>query len=209
MLAVRRLELTAANGLRAADRTGASYRRIGYVADRCRLYSAEANGPLHVALADAPGYVCSEYWGEAHASGPRKRYPPRGSGSLSFGDDTIDVVLTSDVLEHVADAYRAHGEIFRVLRPGGRHIFTVPFAGTDKDDVRALRAEGPIEYLAEPLYHGDPVRPGRAFLSGASSAPRCSPGFKRSVSPPRGMRLREPRHGIIGGDALVFVARKP
>ena len=28
--------------------------------DRCRLYSAEANGPLHAALTDAPGYVCSE-----------------------------------------------------------------------------------------------------------------------------------------------------
>jgi hypothetical protein len=54
-------------------------------------------------------------------------------------------VLTSDVLEHVADAYSAHGEIFRVLRSGGRHIFTVPFAGTDKDDVRAHRVNGGIE----------------------------------------------------------------
>jgi len=30
----------------------------------CRLYNAESNGALHAALVGAPGYVCSEYWGE-------------------------------------------------------------------------------------------------------------------------------------------------
>jgi SAM-dependent methyltransferase len=178
--------------------------------DRCRLYSAEANGPLHVALADAPGYVCSEYWGEAHASGASVNgIRHEDLEALSFGDDTIDVVLTSDVLEHVADAYRAHGEIFRVLRPGGRHIFTVPFVGTDKDDVRALRAEGRIEYLAEPLYHGDPVRPGQGVLVWRIFGTEMFTRLQTIGFTTTSMRLREPRHGIIGGDALVFVARKP
>ena len=78
--------------------------------DRCRLYSAEANGSLHAALADTPGYVCSEYCGEAHASGASVNgIRHEDLEALSFGDSTIDVVLTSDVLEHVADAYSAHG----------------------------------------------------------------------------------------------------
>ena len=82
--------------------------------DRCRLFSAEANGPLHVALGDAPGYVCSDYWGEAYASGTSVNgIRHEDLEALSFDDNSIDVVLTSDVLEHVADAYRAHGEIFR------------------------------------------------------------------------------------------------
>jgi Methyltransferase domain len=117
--------------------------------------------------------------------------------------------VTSDVLEHVADAYRAHGEIFRVLRPGGRHIFTVPFVGTDKDDVRALRAEGRIEYLAEPLYHGDPVRPGQGVLVWRIFGTEMFTRLQTIGFTTTSMRLREPRHGIIGGDALVFVARKP
>ena len=117
--------------------------------------------------------------------------------------------MTSDVLEYVADAYSAHGEIFRVLRSGGRHIFTVPFVCTDKDDIRTHRAEGRIEYLAEPLYHGDPVRPGEGVLVwrifGTEMFTRLQTiGFTTTT-----MRLRAPRHGILGDDALVFVARKP
>jgi SAM-dependent methyltransferase len=176
----------------------------------CRVYSTEANGPLHEALAAAPGYVCSEYWGEAYApgmlvNGVRNEDLER----LSWPDASFDVVLSSDVLEHVADAYRAHREIFRVLRPGGRHIFTVPFSdGAALDDVRARLVNGQIEYLAEPLYHGDPVRPGQGVLVwrifGAEMLTRLQDlGFAAEM-----LRLHEPRHGILGDNAAVFVARK-
>ena len=75
--------------------------------------------------------------------------------------------------------------------------------------MRALRVNGRVEYLAEPLYHGDPVRPGQGVLVwrifGAEMFTRLRTiGFTTTT-----MRLSEPRHGIIGDDALVFVARKP
>jgi SAM-dependent methyltransferase len=178
--------------------------------DRCRLYNAEANGPLHAALAESPGYCCSEYWGAAaipgtFVNGVRHEDLER----LSFADACFDIVLSSDVLEHVPDAYRAHCEILRVLAPGGRHIFTVPFTGAAQDDVRARRANGGIEHLAEPLYHGDPVRPGEGVLVwrifGAEMLTRLQVmGFAIET-----LYLREPAHGIIGDGALVFVARKP
>ncbi len=177
----------------------------------CRLYSAEANGPLHRTLADAPGYACSEYWGETYApgtivNGVRHEDLER----LSWPDAGFDVVLSSDVLEHVADAYRAHREIFRVLGPGGRHIFTVPFMdGAARDDVRARLVDGRIEYLAEKLYHGDPVRPDQGVLVwrifGAEMLTRLQAiGFATEV-----LRLHEPHHAILGDNAFVFVARKP
>ncbi|MGA9015852.1 MAG: methyltransferase domain-containing protein [Acetobacteraceae bacterium] len=177
----------------------------------CRLYSAEANGPLHAALTDLPGYVCSEYLGEAHTPGASVNgVRHENLERLSFADETIDVMLSSDVLEHVADAYRAHRDIFRVLRRGGLHIFTVPFVpGAADDDVRARRVDGEIEYLAAPLYHGDPVRPDQGILVwrifGAAMLTRLQEiGFSTTT-----MRLHEPRHGIIGDNGLVFVARKP
>ena len=46
--------------------------------------------------------------------------------ALPFPDDTFDVVITSEVLEHIQDDVAAIGEMVRVLRPGGRFAATVP-----------------------------------------------------------------------------------
>ena len=77
-----------------------------------------------------------------------------------------------------------------------------------QDDVRALRVDGRIEYLAEPLYHGDPVRPGQGVLVWRIFGTEMFTRLQTMGFTTMTMRLREPRHGIIG-DALVFVARKP
>jgi SAM-dependent methyltransferase len=45
---------------------------------------------------------------------------------LPFPDDMFDVVITSEVLEHIQDDVAAIGEMVRVLRPGGRFAATVP-----------------------------------------------------------------------------------
>jgi predicted SAM-dependent methyltransferase len=54
-------------------------------------------------------------------------------------------VLSSDVLEHMPELYRAHSEIYRVLKPGGRHIFTVPYGeAMIRDQVRASLVDGKV-----------------------------------------------------------------
>jgi SAM-dependent methyltransferase len=51
----------------------------------------------------------------------------RASGTeLPFRPASFDVVLASDVLEHIDDDAGAAREISRVLRPGGVFIFSVP-----------------------------------------------------------------------------------
>lgn len=45
---------------------------------------------------------------------------------LPFPDDTFDVVITSEVLEHIQDDVAAIAEMVRVLKPGGRFAATVP-----------------------------------------------------------------------------------
>jgi SAM-dependent methyltransferase len=45
---------------------------------------------------------------------------------LPFADGTFDVVITSEVLEHIQDDVSAIGEMTRVLKPGGRFAATVP-----------------------------------------------------------------------------------
>jgi len=45
---------------------------------------------------------------------------------LPFPDATFDVVITSEVLEHIQDDVSALSEMVRVLKPGGRFAATVP-----------------------------------------------------------------------------------
>jgi SAM-dependent methyltransferase len=49
---------------------------------------------------------------------------------LPMADGTYDAVIANHVLEHIDDDRRAIGELFRVLRPGGVALLTVPLNPT-------------------------------------------------------------------------------
>ena len=77
---------------------------------------------------------------------------------LTFHNESIDIIITQDVLEHVFHPMKAFQEIARVLKPGGFHFFTVPWYPETKTVVRAkLNNEGNIEYVKPPIYHGNPI----------------------------------------------------
>lgn len=175
------------------------------------VYNTEANGPLHEILKTHPLYQCSEYWGDKAefgdvVDGTRNE----DLQALSFDSSSFDVVLSSDVLEHMPRPYQAHGEIYRVLKPGGRHIFTVPYGeAMIRDQVRASLVDGEVVYHSEPAYHGDPVRPGEGILVwtifGLEMFVRLNEiGFETQF-----WRLHELSAGIIGPGADVFIACKP
>ncbi len=64
------------------------------------------------------------------------RWTPRKKGAwslaaadishLPFKDGTFDVVICSEVLEHIADHRRAVRESIRILKPGGRLVVSIP-----------------------------------------------------------------------------------
>ncbi len=51
---------------------------------------------------------------------------------LPFPDRSVDRVMASEVLEHIPDDVTAMAEIFRVLKPGGRMVITVPRYGPER-----------------------------------------------------------------------------
>jgi ubiquinone/menaquinone biosynthesis C-methylase UbiE len=46
---------------------------------------------------------------------------------MPFSDNSYDLVFLIEVLEHVHNPQKALSEIYRVLKPGGTLIFSVPF----------------------------------------------------------------------------------
>lgn len=72
-------------------------------------------------------------------------YPQIDMLDIAFPDETFDMVIHSDTLEHIADPVRALGECRRVLKGDGRCVFTVPIVAERKTRFR----DGLI-----PSYHG-------------------------------------------------------
>ena len=113
-----------------------------------------------------PGIIGSEYIGKdvqggtMHtACGISVRH--ESITGLSFSSCSLDVIVHNDVLEHVFDYKKALEELYRVLRKGGALIFTCPFFFRLDREIQKARvlADGSLELLMEPEYHGDPINP--------------------------------------------------
>lgn len=86
--------------------------------------------------------------------------------ALTFEDESIDLHVTQDVLEHIFHPSKVFSEIARTLKPGGMHIFTVPIVNKFSPSVlRAKIENGEIIYLEEENYHGNPIGDGRSLVT--------------------------------------------
>jgi SAM-dependent methyltransferase len=113
-------------------------------------------GSLHTYLAQLPRLSFSEYHGPDRLGEPVAGTRNEDISRLTYDDAEFDLVLSSDTLEHVPDFQAALRETRRVLRPGGRHVFTVPIVTSrETTDPRAhLDETGALAYDLPPLYHG-------------------------------------------------------
>ena len=74
---------------------------------------------------------------------------------MPYADNTFNYILTGDVLEHVRDYSAAIIECFRVLKPGGCMIFTVPYSHSmEKNHIKVLPDGENDIFLEEPEFHG-------------------------------------------------------
>jgi SAM-dependent methyltransferase len=95
------------------------------------LAALDAELPERVAGVD----IAERILETARARVPRADLRQANLESLPFADGAFDLVLSSQVIEHVLDAPAAVGELSRVLRPGGRLVIS-----TDNADNRVTRA---------------------------------------------------------------------
>jgi len=78
--------------------------------------------------------------------------------ALEYPDESFDLIISNDVFEHVYDYEQAFKEAYRVLRTGGKMIFTVPFDGNSIETARRVEMdEANVIYTADKYFHGNPV----------------------------------------------------
>jgi SAM-dependent methyltransferase len=176
-----------------------------------RIHNTESAGPIHRQLEGAARYTASEYFSPDHRSGDLvDGVMHQDLMAMSFEDESLDVLITSDVFEHVADPYAAHREIFRVLRPGGFHVFTIPFLETTYlDDRRAAIVDGELVHFAEPVYHADPINPVPGALVFTYFSLEMLVRLKEIGFDTNMYWLHRPSAGILGQEGTVFAAIRP
>jgi SAM-dependent methyltransferase len=78
--------------------------------------------------------------------------------ALSLADQSVDMILSNDVLEHVNLPELAMVEMYRVLKPRGEIFVTIPFhLNTFPNTRRAHLVQGTLTHLLPPIYHGNPL----------------------------------------------------
>lgn len=136
-----------------------------------RIIEFSPTGALHDVLKQLPNYVYTTYPNDV-APGKYKWDCKTGQSiicqdlqCLTFVDGTtdsgFDFAITEDIFEHLDDPWEAFKEVNRILKPGGIHIFTVPFHSGNLCETRIERTfRGDQHDLFPRVTHDDPLRNG-------------------------------------------------
>ena len=126
----------------------------------------------------------------------------------TFSDGSFDLVVTSDVFEHVMHPREGFREIARTLRPGGGHLFTVPIYKGKRTRARAVEEDGQVVHVLPPDYHSNPVDPKGSLVVTEWGADLAERIVEWAGTPTTVFRTVDRRMGLDGEFLEVLVSRK-
>jgi len=129
--------------------------------------------------------------------------------SLSFPDKSFDILISLDVFEHIPDYPAAFSECARVLKRGGKMMWSVPFLPSSANNkIRAQFVNGQIEHILPPQYHGDPLSDKGVlcyqYFGWEMLNQMIEAGFKDAYA----LCFHSIEFGYLGGNQFIFIARK-
>jgi SAM-dependent methyltransferase len=159
---------------------------------------------------ESTNYIASQLFADVPRGQLKGSQRSEDLEQLTFGDETFDLVITQDVFEHLLRPDRAFAEIARTLKPGGAHVFTLPYYRGKKTVIRARAgSRGEVEYLMEPDYHGNPIDPSGSLVVTEWGDELCDFIFRASGMTTTIFNFFDPRFGLEGEFLDVLISRKP
>lgn len=160
--------------------------------------------------AECRGYMPSQYFPGKSPGAVFSGFRNENLEHQTLETGSLDLVITQDVMEHVNDPAKVFAEISRTLKPSGAYLFTTP---TYKDLVSTQRratyhADGTIEYLAEPEYHGNPIDNQGSLVTYHFGHDLVQLAAEWSSMDVEVIRFCSPSFGIIGEFTEVYVVSK-
>jgi len=128
-------------------------------------------------------------------------HPGTDITDVRLPDASYDVVMANHVLEHIPDDRKAMRELFRLLKPGGIGLFSVPINATRQTTYENPAITGKAERWAHFSAHDHLRYYGLDFADRLMEA-----GFQ--VETFRMTPEEEVRYGLLR-DEWVYIARKP
>ena len=107
---------------------------------------------------EIPSVQGFDYPGAGHQPGKINGVDVQDICALNYENESFDLIVANDAFEHVYDYEQAFKEAYRILKFGGKMIFTVPFDGNSMETSRRVEMdEMNVIYTTEKYYHGNPV----------------------------------------------------
>lgn len=112
------------------------------------------------------GYLSSQFFPDAPTGSLVDGVRCENLELMTFADESIDLHITQDVMEHVFHPSLVWQEIARTLKPGGAHIFTTPLVNKlNPSQLRAKLEGGQVVNVLSPVYHGNPISKDGALVT--------------------------------------------
>jgi SAM-dependent methyltransferase len=175
-----------------------------------KIHESSPGGPQSKKLqSECIGYFGSHFYQDVPRGQMSNGYRSEDLEAQTFSDESFDLVVTSDVFEHVLDPAAALAEVARTLVPGGAHVFTIPWYFWKSTYVRAKRGpDGAVQHLATPQYHGNPIDSKGSLVVTEWGYELCDYIYRTCGLTTTAVRIRDWREGIAGDFIEVFISRK-
>jgi SAM-dependent methyltransferase len=157
---------------------------------------------------ECQNYIPTHYFPDTPLGQVKNGYRCEDLEKQTFTNESFDLVITQDVLEHLMAPAKALAEIERTLKPGGAHVFTVPWYYWKDTAVRAVREVATIHHLMEPEYHGNPIDPKGSLVVTEWGYDLCDFIYQQSGMTTTAVRIFDRRLGIEAKFIEVFISRK-